>query len=242
MTDHQMKEEKNGLAQHHFYPNAKQRRPFLLTIQYFNPQQVQHEVHRLDSDPHDHDTTMSCCRVSLSSWGGTNRNRNRRQGGQGQGQGGGGGGGGPGGNGLIPKLIENRDKISRSVVDYSDGDQHGVRTVTGAKNSVDNKDEINDWIYAHVQEMQQLLDNGGMIRGFDGLFQEIIENYDLLNLNCQQQQSSDGKVVCTHTSDDCQGEKLARAHAEFVSLVLKDIDTKDKNNAYLIDEQKCSQS
>jgi hypothetical protein len=24
--------------------------------------------------------------------------------------------------------------------------------------------------------------------------------------------------------------------------VLKDIDTKDKNNAYLIDEQKCSQS
>lgn len=175
-------------------------------------------------------------------WGGThNRNRNRRQGGQGQGEGGGGGGGGPGGNGLIPKLIENRDKISRSVVDYSDGDQHGVRTVTGAKNSVDNKDEINDWIYAHVQEMQQLLDNGGMIRGFDGLFQEIIENYDLLNLNCQQQQSS-GKVVCTHTSDDCQGEKLARAHAEFVSLVLKDIDTKDKNNAYLIDEQKCSQS
>jgi hypothetical protein len=97
-------------------------------------------------------TTLQChaAESRFLRWGGNNRNRNRRQGQ------GGGGGGGPGGNGLIPKLIENRDKISRSVVDYSDGDQHGVRTVTGAKNSVDNKDEINDWIYAHVQEMQNL--------------------------------------------------------------------------------------
>jgi hypothetical protein len=57
-------------------------------------------------------------------------------------------------------------------------------------------------------------------------------------MDCEQKES--GEVVCTHTSDDdCYGEKLGKAHAEFVTLLLKDIDTKDEDNEYLIDDQKC---
>jgi hypothetical protein len=83
--------------------------------------------------------------------------------------------------------------------------------------------------------MKEYVENGNTIRDWDGLFQEIFANKDLLYLDCQQKES--GEVVCTHTSDDC--ERLAKAHAEFVTLLLKDIDTKDEDNEYLIDDQEC---
>jgi hypothetical protein len=102
---------------------------------------------------------------------------------------------------------------------------------------VDSKDEINGWIYAHVQEMKEYVENGNTIRDWDGLFQEIFANKDRLDLDCEQKGS--GEVVCTHTSDDCYGERLANAHAEFVTLLLKDIDIKDEDNEYLIDDQEC---
>mmetsp|Transcript_23531 Transcript_23531/g.42706 ORF Transcript_23531/g.42706 Transcript_23531/m.42706 type:complete len:94 (-) Transcript_23531:780-1061(-) len=93
-------------------------------------------------------------------------------------------------------------------------------------------------MHAHVQEMKQYVENGNAIGGWDGLFQEIFANKDLLDLDCEQKES--GEVVCTHTSDDdCYGEKLAKAHAEFVTLLLNDIDTKDEDNEYLIDDQEC---
>ncbi len=122
-------------------------------------------------------------------WGKRNRD------GQGNGsswQGGGGNGRGEGrtgGNALIPKLMQNRDKITRMVKDYSDGEQHGVTSTTRAIVSGEEGKEISNWIFAHVQEMTQLLENGGRICTWDGFFREISEHYDLMNLDCKQTSS-----------------------------------------------------
>lgn len=143
---------------------------------------------------------------------------------------------------LIRTLMRNRNNIERTVdYEFTNGhdanpNKNGVRTVTQAKPLAENREQINDWIFAHANEMKQYVKDGNTIRNWDGLFRQIFENKGLLDLDCKQPGGSGTKVVCTHTSDDSYGEALCKGHAEFVSRLLADKSTKDNDNAYLIDK------
>jgi len=167
----------------------------------------------------------------------------RGGGGGGHGWGGGGGGGGGGGQkasntaatSVSPqesfrRLFDHTDNIKRNV-DYSY--PGGVKTTTEAK---DGDDTLNDWIMEHVTIMKALVDSGGSIRRWDGLFDELLNNRGDLNLECSQEGGSGGKVVCTHTGDDCYAEALAKAHAEAVSSFVEDPDARWEDHEDLIDD------
>lgn len=171
--------------------------------------------------------------------GGNQRGNGWWRNGWGNGWGGGGGGGAATTTAsstnfqdLIQKLRQNRNKIDREVVDI-DG---GVETTTKAKNSnsAQDKIKINNWIYDHIEQMKEIAESNGRVRQWDDLFVDMFDNIHKLNLTCDYESGVGTPVVCTHTGDDCYAEALTKAHAEAVSLFLKNRNEMSKDHGYLV--------
>lgn len=146
--------------------------------------------------------------------GGGNMVGGRRRGRGGGNMGGGGYGGGRDTGTTYPQdtiheLIQNRDSITREVTNTDEG----VKTFTSGAT-----DEINTWIARHVEEMKALVENGGRIRNWDPLFQELFQYADQHHLECTQETNG---LACEHKGDNACAIGLAQAHAKVVSLFLE---------------------
>lgn len=181
----------------------------------------------LDAFGLEEDILVSPVEETRSLWRWGRRNRQGGGGGQRFRGGGGNGGGHEGGHQeLIQKLRQNRRHIQRKVKYNSP--KNGVTTVTGSTS----KPEINEWIYDHIRQMKDLVESGGRVRNWDGLFSELFDNAVKLKLDCDY--NKDGAVECTHTGDTCYAEALTKAHAKVVSLFLANRDEMSKDHEYLI--------
>lgn len=98
-------------------------------------------------------------------------------------------------------LIENHEKLQRSV-EIIPG---GVRSRT-----VSSDLEIIDALRIHVRQMAALIEEGGRIRNWDPLFREIFDHRDAIDMEIVD---IEGGVEVTETSNDEEVAGLIRAHA-----------------------------
>lgn len=150
--------------------------------------------------------------------GGPPANRGQGHGpnrGRGQGQ----GRGGPGnqrGRGpddadhqLIQTLMQNRNQIRRKVENLP----NGVRTITETDN-----DQLRPVLIAHVKSMYERLEEGRPIHMRDPLFRALFAHAKEIELVAKP---TDKGLMVVETSNNPQVAKMIQAHAEVVSLFLK---------------------
>lgn len=101
-------------------------------------------------------------------------------------------------------LIDHHQHLRRTVEDVPGG----VRTRTTTDDPT-----LTDRLREHVQEMADLLDEGGRIRNWDPLFNEIFDHRDAIDIEIRD---IDHGVEVVETSEDEQVIALIRAHARKV--------------------------
>ena len=108
----------------------------------------------------------------------------------------------------IRQLMRNRHTIERHVAPI----EEGVFTETTSDN-----EQVASWIKQHVEDMKQLMADGGTMREWDPLFAAVFRHADDITLNCTD---TNNGVECTHFSDDKCGAELVKAHAKVVSAFI----------------------
>jgi hypothetical protein len=106
-------------------------------------------------------------------------------------------------------LLEHREAIRRTVTDLP----NGIETVTESDNS-----EVAGKIQEHVAAMYERLENGNPIHMRDPLFREIFANAKKISMEMTETEQG---IRVKETSDDPYVVKLLQAHAQVVSLFLK---------------------
>ncbi len=101
-------------------------------------------------------------------------------------------------------LIDNHDRVEREVEMIP----AGVRTRTTTEDP-----ELTESLRQHVREMANLIQEGGRIRNWDPLFQEIFDHRDAIHMEIND---VEGGVEVIETSDDSQVTLLIQAHARKV--------------------------
>lgn len=110
---------------------------------------------------------------------------------------------------VIHFLVENRHKIQRTITMLPDG----ISTLTESEDP-----DIAAEIRKHVESMARRIQEGMPIRMRDPLFAEIFRNAEKINVT--REQTKNGMRV-KETSADPRVVRLLQAHAEVVSLFLK---------------------
>jgi hypothetical protein len=110
---------------------------------------------------------------------------------------------------LFHFLLDHRAEITRTITKRDDG----VETVTESTNS-----KVAEKIQAHVEAMKKRVEEKRPIHRRDPLFDAIFENADKIVLRWEKTPKG-AKVM--ETSKDAYVVKLIQAHAEVVSLFLK---------------------
>jgi uncharacterized protein YdcH (DUF465 family) len=100
------------------------------------------------------------------------------------------------------RLLDEHEKIERSVKDV-DG---GVVTVTTSSDP-----EVTKLIRTHVGQMKELIENRRPIRMWDPLFVKLFENADKIEMKIEEVK---GGVKVTQTSEEEEVVKLIRQHAK----------------------------
>jgi hypothetical protein len=131
-----------------------------------------------------------------------------------------GGGGGSGMSGsaheVIQSLFDNHDLINREVHETDTG----VEAYTYSDDF-----EVAGWLQEHVQQMKELMESGGRIRGWDDLFALAAEYHDLNQLSIQKE--ANGVRVVHAVNDNVDGDArvcitdLIHEHAGVVSNFVK---------------------
>lgn len=151
-------------------------------------------------------------------------NGQRGQGGRGQGGGPGGTGrgrgggpqGGPGQRGqmdqdhqAIQLLLQNRQDIRRKVINLP----NGVKTLTETDNA-----QLRPVLVGHVKSMYERLESGRPIHQRDPLFRELFQHAKEITMKARPTATG---IEVIETSDNPRAVKLIQAHAQVVSLFLK---------------------
>jgi hypothetical protein len=110
---------------------------------------------------------------------------------------------------LFHDLLDHRKEITRTVTKRPDG----VETVT---ESADPK--VAEKVREHVTSMEKRLKDRRPIHARDPLFAEVFRNADKVKMKSEKTPKG---VKVLETSDDPLVAKLIQAHAEVVSLFLK---------------------
>jgi len=136
-------------------------------------------------------------------------------GGAGRGRGGG-PAGGPGQRGQMGQdhqaihiLLQNRQQIRRKVVNLS----NGVQTLTETDNA-----ELRPVLIGHVKSMYERLENVQPIHMRDPLFRALFQHAKEITFKAKLTPTG---IEVIETSDNPQVVKMIQAHAEVVSLFLK---------------------
>jgi hypothetical protein len=101
-------------------------------------------------------------------------------------------------------LIDNHARVKREVEMIP----AGVRTSTTTEDP-----ELTESLREHVRQMANLIREGGRIRNWDPLFQEIFERRDAIHMEIND---IEGGVEVIETSEDSQVALLIQAHARKV--------------------------
>ena len=109
----------------------------------------------------------------------------------------------------IQTLLQNRDQIQRKVENLPDG----VRTLT----ETDNK-ELRPILIAHVEAMYDRLEEGRPIHMRDPLFRSLFAHAKEIKLIAKPTKKG---LVVIETSENPKVVKLIQAHAQAVTLFLK---------------------
>ncbi|MBD3673966.1 MAG: hypothetical protein HUJ26_10625 [Planctomycetaceae bacterium] len=145
-----------------------------------------------------------------SNRGGQGQGSNR---GQGQGRGGPGNQGGRGRDDadhqMIQTLMQNRNQIRRKIENLP----NGVRTITETDN-----DQLRPVLISHVKSMYDRLEEGRPIHRRDPLFRELFAHAKEIKMVAKP---TDKGLMVIETSNNPQVVKMIQAHAEVVSLFLK---------------------
>jgi uncharacterized protein len=110
---------------------------------------------------------------------------------------------------LFHFLLDHRGEIARKVTVLP----NGVETLTESSNP-----KIVEKLQAHVQSMYKRVEEKRPIHARDPLFAEIFRNADKIKMKLEK---TKGGVKVVETSEDPYVAKLVQAHAEVVSLFLK---------------------
>lgn len=145
-------------------------------------------------------------------------------GGAGRGRGGG-AAGGPGQRGpldqdhqAIQLLLQNRRHIRRKVVNLP----NGVQTLTETDNA-----QLRPVLVGHVKSMYERLENGRPIHQRDPLFRVLFQHANEITMKARPTATG---IEVIETSDNPQVVKMIQAHAEVVSLFLKNGHAEVKKN------------
>jgi len=115
-------------------------------------------------------------------------------------------------NTIIQHLVQNRDKIQRTVEFTDDG-------VTSRTWSDD--DTVSSWLEQHVAAMQARLETGNRIRQRDPLFRAVFDHADEFDGDLLLDfVAADGGVYVTETSSTRCGIDLIQAHAQVVTAFI----------------------
>jgi hypothetical protein len=110
---------------------------------------------------------------------------------------------------LFHFLLEHRAEIDRKVTSLP----KGVETLTESKNP-----KVTEKLQTHVQSMYKRVEEKRPIHARDPLFAEIFRNTDKIKMVLEKTKQG---VKVVETSEDPYVAKLIQAHAEVVSLFLK---------------------
>lgn len=102
-------------------------------------------------------------------------------------------------------LLENHDKISRTVTEL----ENGVETVTESTDAA-----IAAKIQDHVASMHKRIEDGRPLRMWDELYREIFKHADKIKMELK---NTENGISVTETSDDEYVVKLIQEHAKVVS-------------------------
>jgi uncharacterized protein YdcH (DUF465 family) len=106
-------------------------------------------------------------------------------------------------------LLDHRKEIKRDITQLS----NGVETLTESDNP-----EVTKLIQLHLTQMEKRILQQRPIHRRDPLFDEIFKNADKITLKITNTEKG---VKVVETSDDAYTVKLIKAHAEKVSLFVK---------------------
>ena len=106
-------------------------------------------------------------------------------------------------------LIENKDKIRRTVKELPDG----FESVTESDDP-----KVAEMLQVHVAAMYDRLENSNPIRMRDPLFRAVFANADNVKMNVEPTEKG---VRVTETSKDSYTVKVLHEHAKVVSLWIK---------------------
>ena len=121
---------------------------------------------------------------------------------------------------LFHELLRHRGDIRREVK-KSD---NGIQTLTES-----DKPEVAAWIKEHVASMEMRVKNKNPIHLRDPLFAEVFRHADKIKFAGEETEKG---VRVTESSDDPYVVKLIQAHADVVSLILKNgFDEVHRNHA-----------
>jgi len=110
---------------------------------------------------------------------------------------------------LFHELLEHRADIRREIKKT----EHGVETLTES-----DKPEVAAAIHRHVASMEQRVKNRKPIHLRDPLFAELFRHADKITFVYKKTEKG---MQVTESSDDAYVAKLIQAHAEVVSLFIK---------------------
>ena len=102
-------------------------------------------------------------------------------------------------------LLQNHDKITRSVTEI----ENGVKTVTESTDPA-----VATKIQEHVASMHKRVEDGRPLRMWDQLYREIFKHADKIKMDVKKTKSG---IAVTETSDDSYVVKLIRSHAKVVT-------------------------
>jgi hypothetical protein len=109
----------------------------------------------------------------------------------------------------IQLLLQNRQDIRRKVVNLP----NGVKTLTETDNA-----QLRPVLVGHVKSMYERLENGQPIHQRDPLFRELFQHANEITMKAKPTKTG---IEVIETSDNSQVVKMIQAHAEVVSLFLK---------------------
>lgn len=109
----------------------------------------------------------------------------------------------------IQLLLQNRQDIRRKVVNLP----NGVKTLTETDNA-----QLRPVLVGHVKSMYERLESGRPIHQRDPLFRTLFQHAKEITLIAKPTKTG---IEVIETSDNPQAVKMIQAHAEVVSLFLK---------------------
>jgi hypothetical protein len=110
---------------------------------------------------------------------------------------------------LFHYLLDHRKEITRTVTRKA----NGVETLTESDNP-----KVVEKLQAHVASMKKRVENGRPIHARDPLFAEIFRHADKITMDVEKTKKG---VKVIESSDDAHVVRLIHAHAEVVSLFIK---------------------